>query len=84
MFLQFPHHCVCIHEHTLAVLSESPTVQLCKRYPQVRTFHEGQVSRVSRVHHVHHTHLIENRLQRFSTNKPLSLDVLRGNRLNTA
>lgn len=54
------HQRVRIHEHTLAVVCESPAVQFGERHSQIRTLHEGQVSRIARVHNVHHAHLVKN------------------------
>lgn len=61
-----PHQRVCVHEHTLAVVGQSPAVQLGERHSQVRTLHQGQMSHVTRVHNVHHTDLVKNGAQRIS------------------
>lgn len=60
----FSHHGVCVHEHTLAVVRQSPAVQLGQRHPQVRALHQGQMSRIARVHNIHQAHLIKDALQR--------------------
>lgn len=54
------HQSVCVHEHTLAVVRESPAVQFGECHSQVRTLHQRQVSHVARVQDVHHTHLVKN------------------------
>lgn len=41
------HQCVCIHEHTLAILCERPAVQFGERHSQVRALHQGQMSRIT-------------------------------------
>lgn len=56
------HQGVRIHEHTLAVVCEGPAVEFGEGDTQVRTLHEGQVSRIARVHDVHQANLIENTL----------------------
>lgn len=54
------HQSVCVHEHTLAVVCESPAVQFGECHSQVGTLHQGQMSHIARVHNVHHTHLVKN------------------------
>lgn len=61
-----PHQRVRVHEHTLAVVGQSPAVQFGERHSQVRTLHQGQMSHVARVHNVHHTDLVKNGAQRIS------------------
>lgn len=67
------HQSVRVQENTLAVLCESPAVQLGECHSQVRTLHQGQMCHVARVHNVHHTHLIVNRAQRISATQRWSV-----------
>lgn len=51
--------CVCIQEHTFAVLGKSPAMELREGDPQFRTSQPGEMSLVSTVQNIYHNNLIK-------------------------
>lgn len=72
---QWTHQSVGIQKDALAVLCQSPAVDLSERDTELRTSQQAQVVVIFTVHHIHHNHFIKHVVKGESVGRVINVKI---------